>query len=106
MLEKFKEKICNHLLFLSNNENIKKSIWQEQEKIFDIGFVIALFISMFLALLCWISAVIMQFIGLFTGNHILMEAGKILTESGWIFIAVIFFIECFDSVRHNRPFNE
>jgi hypothetical protein len=44
----------------------------------------------------------LKFFGLFHHNTILSEVGSILMEGGWVFVVTIFFIEAWDSIRHNR----
>ena len=91
-----------YLLYLTNNEKKPSKEWKRDEVIFDIIFFIILVFNIVLGLGCWIGGVVAQFIGLFQHNSILAEVGKILTEGGWIFVGFIFFIEAWDSIRHNR----
>jgi hypothetical protein len=97
-----KEKIYNYLLFLTNNESKPKKIWMQDEIHFDIIFFIGLVISITLGLGSWIGGVILKILGLLHSNPVLSDIGSILVESGWIFVGVIFFIEAYDSIRHNR----
>lgn len=94
------------LLYLSNNEDVSKKQWEKDEVAFDIGFLIALFTSLFLAMVCWVSSVTIKLIAIHVGNHKLLEVGSVLSDGGWIFIAIIFFIEAYDSLRHNRTWSE
>lgn len=94
------------LLYLSNNENVSKKRWEKDEVIFDIGFLIALFTSIFLAMVCWVSSVTIKLIAIHGGNTKLLEVGSVLSDGGWVFIAIIFFIEAYDSLRHNRTWSE
>jgi len=90
------------LLYLTNNEKKEKRLWLKDEVYFDILFFIGLVISIILGLGCWIGGVILKTLGLFHSNAILSELGSILIESGWIFVGLIFFLEAWDSIRHNR----
>jgi len=100
------ERLYNWLLYLTNNEDIPKKQWRESEIKFDIGFMLTLFLSIFLALTSWIIGVLLKFIALFQNNHTMSEIGTILLEGGWIFVAVVFFIEAYDSLRHNRTWDD
>jgi len=97
-----KNTINKLLLYLSNNEKISKKKWEKDEVKFDIGFLLGLFISMFLALICWLISVMLKILAITNNNPKLSEIGSILSDGGWIFIAIIFFIEAYDSLRHNR----
>jgi len=99
MLKKW---IYQKLLYLTNNEKIPVQEWRKDEIEFDIIFFIILIISIILGLGCWIGGVVFKFKGLLIPNPVLSEIGSILIEGGWIFVGVIFFIEAWDSVRHNR----
>lgn len=101
-----KKKINKFLLYLSNNEDIPKKKWQKDEIKFDVWFMGTLFVSIILALFSWITGVVLKVIAVCHDNNTILQIGTILLESGWIFIAVIFFIEAYDSLRHNRPWNE
>jgi len=90
------------LLYLTNNEKKPTQEWRRDEVEFDIIFFIILVINIILGVGCWIGGVICQLLGLFQHNLIVAEVGKILTEGGWIFVGTIFFIEAWDSIRHNR----
>jgi hypothetical protein len=90
------------LLWLTNNEDKPVKEWRKDEVEFDIIFFITLLISIILGLTCWIGGVIFKLKGLFIGNSVLSEIGSILIEGGWIFVGIIFFIEAWDSIRHNR----
>lgn len=94
------------LLYLSNNEDVSKKKWEKDEVAFDIGFLIALFTSLFLAMICWVSSVALKIIAIYVGNNKMLEVGSVLLDGGWIFIAIIFFIEAYDSLRHNRTWSE
>jgi len=94
--------IYNILLYLTNNEKIPVAEWKKDEIEFDIIFFIILIISIILGLGCWIGGVVLKLKGLLIPNTILSEIGSILIEGGWIFVGIIFFIEAWDSVRHNR----
>ena len=100
------KKINKFLLYLSNNEDIPKKKWREDEIKFDIWFMCTLFVSMGLALICWITGVCLRAYALMHANDAVSQVGAILLDSGWIFIAVIFFIEAYDSLRHNRPWSD
>lgn len=105
-LKTIKQSIRNVLLYLSNNEDVSKKEWETDEVAFDIGFLIALFTSMFLALVCWVTSIVFKIVSVYNGDHKLEAVGSILSDGGWIFIAVIFFIEAYDSLRHNRTWSE
>jgi len=90
------------LLFLTNNEDKPKKAWIKDEIHFDIIFFIGLVVSIVLGLGCWIGGIILKFVGLLESNAIMSEIGSILVEGGWIFIGLIFFLEAWDSIRHNR----
>lgn len=94
------------LLYLSNNEDVSKKKWEKDEVAFDIGFLIALFTSLFLAMVCWVSSVALKLVAIHVGNNKMLEVGSVLSDGGWIFIAIIFFIEAYDSLRHNRTWSE
>ena len=97
-----KEWIYQKLLYLTNNEKIPVPEWRKDEIEFDIGFFVILVISIILGLGCWIGGVILKLKGLLIPNPVLSEIGSILIEGGWIFVGIIFFIEAWDSIRHNR----
>lgn len=97
-----REKIYQILLYLTNNEKKPAKEWRRDETVFDIMFFIALVISIILGLGCWIGAAICKFKGLLEHNAVLSEIGGILTEGGWIFVGIFWFIEAWDSIRHNR----
>jgi hypothetical protein len=99
-------RLHNLLLYLSNNENISKKQWEADEVKFDIGFLIALFISIFLAMVCWVTSVTLKVLAVHYGNAKMESIGSVLSDGGWIFIAIIFFIEAYDSLRHNRTWGE
>jgi len=101
-LYNYKENIYNWVLYLTNNEKISVQEWRKDEVEFDIIFFIILLISILMGLGCWIGGVILKLKGLLNHNPIMSEIGSILIEGGWIFVGVIFFIEAWDSVRHNR----
>lgn len=65
-----------------------------------------LFVSMLLALICWVTGVVLRIQALFQHDDTKSQLGSILLDGGWIFIAIIFFIEAYDSLRHNRPWDE
>lgn len=90
------------LLYLTNNEKKPAKEWKSDEVHFDIIFFVVLVMNIVLGLGCWIGGVVAQLLGLFHHNPILAEVGKILIEGGWIFVGTIFFIEAWDSIRHNR----
>lgn len=94
------------LLFLSNNEKVSKPKWEKDEVAFDIGFLVALFISLFLAMTCWVTSVTLKIIAIHLGDTKMEAIGSVLSDGGWIFIAIIFFIEAYDSLRHNRAWSE
>jgi hypothetical protein len=101
-----KKHINKLLLYLSNNEDISKKKWQEDEIKFDIWFMGILFVSIFLAMVCWLTSVVLRIIAVTSNIPRLSEIGSILSDGGWIFIAIIFFIEAYDSLRHNRSWHE
>jgi hypothetical protein len=101
-----KKHISKLLLYLSNNEKVSKKKWEEDEVKFDVGFLLGLFISIFLALICWLVSVTLKIIAITSNTPRLSEIGSILSDGGWIFIAIIFFIEAYDSLRHNRSWHE
>jgi len=94
------------LLFLSNNEKVSKKKWEDDEVAFDIGFLIALFTSIFLAMVCWVTSITLKIVAIQLGDEKMASVGSVLSDGGWIFIAIIFFIEAYDSLRHNRTWNE
>lgn len=95
-------KIYDCFLWLTNNEKKPVSEWRKDEVIFDIAFFITIALSIILGLGCFIGGVVYKFKGLFEHNNVLSEVGSILIEGGWIFLGVLFFIETWDSIRHNR----
>lgn len=94
------------LLYLSNNEDISKKEWEREEIRFDIGFLTGLITSIVLAMICWVTSVVLKITAIQQGNHQMEAIGSVLSDGGWIFIAIIFFIEAYDSLRHNRTWYE
>lgn len=92
----------NLLLYLTNNEKKPTSEWRKDEVEFDIIFFIILLINIILGIGCWTGGIVLKFLGVLHQNPILAEFGSILIEGGWIFVGTIFFIEAWDSIRHNR----
>lgn len=105
-MNRITDNIHKLLLYLSNNEKVSKKQWEADEVVFDIGFLIALFTSLFLAMVCWVTSVVLKIVAIQTSNSKMSEIGSVLSDGGWIFIAIIFFIEAYDSLRHNRTWNE
>lgn len=95
-------RLYNWLLYLTNNEKKDVKLWRRDEVDFDIAFFVVLVLNILCGLGCWVGGVACQFFGLFQHNPTISEVGKILIEGGWIFVGTIFFIEAWDSIRHNR----
>ena len=90
------------LLYLTNNEKKPIAEWRKDEVEFDIIFFIVLVLNILCGLACLIGGMGLKFYGLFQHNPTLLEVGSILMEGGWVFVVTIFFIEAWDSIRHNR----
>lgn len=93
---RFKERLYNYLLYLTNNEKKPVSEWRKDEVKFDIGFFITGLVSVIIAFILCITAVFIYL----SGNEKLAWCTIFIVWA--LENSILIFLPFWDEIRHNR----